>query len=229
MDLNEFSSEIYRYAEVHGQPYIPEGNTAQLWPLLDKCFAEIVAHTKCLYSDNVTLTLTAGEGTYNLRDTAIVSKRVHTIDSVIMDGGILFKFDGHTGPTPIEASRLLSPNYLDATDAKPTMWVALSKDVIRFIPAPDDTYDCVVSGWVLHDLLETHTQDIEFEDEDLYPVIEYCARRLILPYASGDSFEKAQLLRQLNRESLAMISEAAASPRFRSSRRGQLIPNRTRL
>lgn len=174
MTFGDFQTLVKNYGMYHGQAYI-DHNT-QPGEFRDACnFAirEYCSRGRLLYDDSVTMTLTAGTATYSLRDTDVFSKEMLFVDHIRVDNISL------EGPFRFGQFEQAYPQFRDASNGQPRLWVAVTPDTIRLYPPPDSAYTTYVSGWYLPAHIENDNDSIPIPEEHHHSAAKLAALRIL--------------------------------------------------
>lgn len=204
MTLTNFFDLLEAYTEAQGQSFLAN-DVAGTTDLINREAKRFAQETLCLYSDTITMTLTASTAKYSMRDTAVFSKMVIEPTHLWVNGNLKTR----VSTAPDMAG--LNPHFHSASDAEPGYWYTSPPYHIVLRPAPASAYsNSRVEGWYFPDDVDYPDEgeddpSLEFADEDIDPFAVHCAIALMTPRATGELLERVNYLRQLNAAQKAQI------------------------
>lgn len=192
MDVEHFCSRVYAYARAHGEPFIRNSDTDALRTFISERVQQFVSETMCLYDDEITMTLTASTGTYDLMSTSVFSSAILEPLNFFRDGVAMLGEDGYPGSVSSREADDWVYDYRTVADGPPQKWLLFPPSTVRLIPAPDvATYSVVASGWIQHfDLTASgvlDTTEMLLGTTALHPAAMYCAGHLVIGAGEGPS------------------------------------------
>lgn len=202
MTLSEFRILIQAWLDSAGEAYLTDDD--EILAVINRVLKQFAKDTLCLYSDNITWTLTQDVSRYSLRDSAVFSRLVAQPLRVWINGLLV----AHVATSPDMAG--IQPNYHTSGSGTPTLWWTQPPNHIVVSVPPAAAYDnSRVAGWYLPTVLEDETDVLDLPDEALDSAAIDVAIALLAPRATGDLLERVRYLGQQNKETKALIRRDA--------------------
>lgn len=224
MQYVDFDEIVNAYLR-RGSPYT--GSSALRVTSIDTSLEQFTALTRCLYSDEITFTLSVGIATYSLRDTDVFSQKILQPENIILDGSVLL-------PTTQEiiTRGTTGPAYILDADARPGSWMLLPPNQLRFLPPPDSAYTGYVQGWYLHpdrDALGGDGEDLLIPTEHCRTAAVFCAVQLLEPDSLDETLQRMDRIEKGAGAGLRDLMAYASSLKNPFPVRGGLRSSRFRI
>jgi len=184
--------------------------------------------TRCLYEDDVALTLLIGQGTYDARSGSFAKRLCH-IDHIAIEGIPLTNYQRRKGLVSIEELQANEFAYLSAENARPLRAAFVGGSTYRLWPAPDAVYNnCFAAGYALPADLPTDPSgdnlSLEFNEEDCEALAVYTAVGLVdWQSTSGTDYERMQYFSVPAARHMESMSKEVASQHAGPAVRGGAV------
>lgn len=187
MTRSQFAEIVSAFVATHGRAYLTD--ETDLNEFYNERLAAYSYRTYCLFDDAIALTLVSGTPTYDLR---ALAKLVFHPMHVVIDGSVLYDYDGQPGPVAALELMRQEPTYLVSTAAPPLRWCYMPPSTIRLWPKPDAVYsNCFVGGYYLHPVIATNAggdaTELTLPVEHQRTAAVFAAIDLMEPNAAADS------------------------------------------
>lgn len=189
MDYADFRSLVVHFSKVYGPPYILQSAYGDMDALISEVLKTFSAETRCIFKDDITGTLASGTGLYSLRDTTIFSREILEPTEVVVNGAVRPRVAQND-------YRAFNNDYTQDTDAEPQRYILIPPHHIRFHPDPDSAYAVRIMGWVVHQDMDSDSDQIEIPPEYQRLAAKKAACELMKPYAGEEGWPRIQVLEQ---------------------------------